>query len=38
VRWKNTEGEVFKAAKKMLSKDQEKEILGQFEQEKKMQK
>jgi hemerythrin-like domain-containing protein len=32
------EGEVFKAAKKVLSKDQEEEILSKFEQEKKMQK
>jgi len=32
------EGEVFKAAKKVLSKDQEEEILRKFEQEKKMQK
>jgi hemerythrin-like domain-containing protein len=30
------EGEVFKAAKKVLSKDQEEEILSKFEQEKKM--
>lgn len=32
------EGEVFKAAKKVLSKDQQEEILRNFEQEKKMQK
>jgi hemerythrin superfamily protein len=32
------EGQVFKAAKKVLSKDQEEEILNKFEQEKKMQK
>ena len=32
------EGEVFKAAKKVLSKDQQEEILKNFEQEKKMQK
>ena len=32
------EGEVFKAAKKVLSKDQQEEILRKFEQEKKMQK
>ena len=32
------EGEVFKAAKKVLSKGQEEEILSKFEQEKKMQK
>ena len=32
------EGEVFKAAKKVLSKDQEEEILSKFVQEKKMQK
>jgi len=32
------EGEVFKAAKKVLSQDQEEEILSKFEQEKKMQK
>jgi len=32
------EGEVFKAAKKVLSQDQEEEILSKFEHEKKMQK
>ena len=32
------EGEVFKAAKKVLSKDEQEEILSQYEQEKKRQK
>ncbi len=35
---KEEEGEVFKAAKKVLSKEKEEEILGQYLQEKKMQK